>query len=86
MGFRTSDWKGELERFVKPFLAQLGHKARRQMFPVYLIGPGYRKTIQPMAERLAAGDYDQLHHFIAAGICDAKPVETELSVQADKPR
>ena len=37
-----------------------------------------------MAERLAAGDYDQLHRFIAAGIWDAKPVETELLVQADK--
>jgi SRSO17 transposase len=49
-----------------------------------LIGPGDRKSIQPMAERLAAGDYDQLHHFIAAGIWDAKPVETELLVQADK--
>jgi SRSO17 transposase len=87
MGGRTSDWKGELERFLKPFLAQLGHKARRQMCPVYvsgLIGPGDRKSIQPMAERLAAGDYDQLHHFIAAGIWDAKPVETELLVQADK--
>jgi len=87
MGFRTSDWKGELERFLKPFLAQLGHKARRQMCPVYvsgLIGPGDRKSIQPIAERLAAGDYDQLHHFIAAGIWDAQPVETELLVQADK--
>jgi len=57
------------------------------MCPIYvsgLIGPGDRKSIQPMAERLAAGDYDQLHHFIAAGIWDAKPVETELLVQADK--
>jgi SRSO17 transposase len=87
MGGRTSDWKGELERFLKPFLAQLGHKARRRMCPVYvsgLIGPGDRKSIQPMAERFAAGDYDQLHHFIAAGIWDAKPAETELLVQADK--
>jgi SRSO17 transposase len=87
MAGKTSDWKGELERFLKPFLARLGHKARRRMCPVYvsgLIGPGDRKSIQPMAERLAAGDYDQLHHFIAAGIWDAKPVETELLVQADK--
>src|SRR6266403_1348959 len=84
---RTSDWKEELGRFLKPFLDRLGHKARRQMCPLYvsgLIGPGDRKSIQPMAERLAAGDYDQLHHFIAAGIWDAKPVETELLVQADK--
>ena len=87
MGGRTSDWKEELGRFLKPFLARLGHKARRQMCPLYvsgLIGPGDRKSIQPMAERLALGDYDQLHHFIAAGVWDARPVETELLVQADR--
>jgi len=82
-----SGWKEELEGFLGPFLARLGHKARRQMCPLYvsgLIGPGDRKSIQPMAERLARGDYDQLHHFIAAGVWDAAPVETELLVQADK--
>ncbi len=36
-----------------------------------LVGPGDRKSIQPMAERLAPGDYDQLHHFIATGVWDA---------------
>jgi SRSO17 transposase len=84
---RTTDWREELERFLKPFVARLSHKARRRMCPLYvsgLIGPGDRKSIQPMAERLAVGDYDQLHHFIAAGIWNAKPVETELQVQADK--
>ena len=87
MGGRTSDWKEELGRFLKPFLARLGHKARRQMCPLYvsgLIGPGDRKSIQPMAERLALGEYDQLHHFIADGVWDAAPVETELLVQADR--
>src|SRR5205809_3467152 len=84
---RTSDWKRELGRFLRPFLVRLGHKARRQMCPLYvsgLIGPGDRKSIQPMAERLALGEYDQLHHFIAAGVWDAAPVETELLVQADR--
>src|SRR5512139_3922573 len=84
---RTLDWKEELGRWLKPFLDRLGHKARRQMCPLYvsgLIGPGDRKSIQPMAERLALGEYDQLHHFIAAGVWDAAPVETELLVQADK--
>jgi SRSO17 transposase len=60
---RTSDWKEELGRFLRPFVARLGHKARRQMCPLYasgLIGPGDRKSIQPMAERLAFGEYDQL--------------------------
>lgn len=87
MGGRTSNWKEELGRFLKPFLDRLGHKARRQMCPLYvsgLIGPGDRKSIQPMAERLALGEYDQLHHFIAAGVWDATPVETELLVQADR--
>ena len=87
MGGRTSDWKEELGRFLRPFLARLGHKARRQMCPLYvsgLIGPGDRKSIQPMAERIALGDYDQLHHFIADGVWDAAPVETELLVQADR--
>ena len=30
------------------------------------------------------GESDQLHHFIAAGVWDAAPVETELLVQADR--
>ena len=29
-------------------------------------------------------DYDQLHHFVAAGVWDAAPLENELLVQADK--
>ena len=82
-----SDWEVELARWLKPFLDRLGHKARRRMCPLYvtgLIGPGDRKSVQPMAERLAPGDYDQLHHFVAAGVWDAAPLETELLVQADK--
>jgi SRSO17 transposase len=57
------------------------------MCPAYvsgLIGPGDRKSIQPMAERLEFGSYDRLHHFISSGIWDAAPVEAELLVQADK--
>ncbi len=82
-----SGWEVELAQWLKPFLDRLGHKARRQMCPLYvtgLIGPGDRKSIQPMAERLAPGDYDQLHHFIAAGVWDAAPLERELLIQADR--
>src|ERR1700737_1079489 len=84
---RTSDWKREFGRFLKPFLDRFGHKARRQMCPLYvsgLIGPGDRKSIAPMAKRLGLGECDQLHHFIAAGVWDAVPVEAELLVQADR--
>jgi SRSO17 transposase len=76
-----------LGTWLSPFLQKLGHKARRQMCPLYvsgLIGPGDRKSVQPMAERLAPGDYDQLHHFIAAGVWDAAPLEAELLIQADR--
>jgi hypothetical protein len=71
-----SDWEVELARWLKPFLDRLGHKARRRMCPLYvtgLIGPGDRKSVQPMAERLASGNYDQLHHFVGAGAWDAAP-------------
>src|SRR5262249_36994803 len=50
----TLDWRNDLERWLKPFLDLLGDKRRRRMCPVYvsgLIGPGDRKSIQPMAER-----------------------------------
>ena len=40
-----------------------------------LIGPGERKSVQPMAERVVPGGYDQLHHFVAAGVWDAAPLE-----------
>src|SRR5258708_22492802 len=79
-----SDWRDELGRWLKPFLNRLGHKARRRMCPLYvsgLLGPGDRKSIQPMAERLAVGEYDQLHHFLAARGWDPRPVDTELLVE-----
>jgi len=83
----TSKWEDELARWLEPFLDCLGHKARRRMCPLYvagLIGPGDRKSVQPMAERFAPGDYDQLHHFIADGVWDAAPLESELLIQADR--
>ncbi len=81
------DWREDLSAWLKPFVARLGHKARRRMCPLYvagLIGPGERKSIGPMAERLAPGDYDQLHHFVASGSWEAAPLEEELALQADR--
>jgi hypothetical protein len=57
------DWTDELERWLTPFVARLGHKARRRMCLLYLagrIGLGDRMSAQPMAELLAPGEYDQL--------------------------
>src|SRR6266542_2530626 len=87
MARTTLDWEAELRGWLEPFLERLGHKARRRMCPLYvsgLIGPGDRMSVQPMAERLAPNDYDQLHHFIAGGVWDLAPLERELLIQADR--
>jgi len=81
-----ADWRDELSAWLAPFLARLGHKARRRMCPLYvagLIGPGERKSVGPMAERVAPGQYDRLHHFVSDGVWDAAPLERELAIQAD---
>jgi SRSO17 transposase len=81
------DWEKELSGWLAPFLVLFGHKARRRMCPLYvagLIGPGDRKSIGPMADRVAPGDYDQLHHFVSAGVWDEAPLERELAHQADR--
>jgi SRSO17 transposase len=83
----ADDRKSALEDWLKPFVEKLGHKKRRQMCPVYvagLIGPGERKSIEPMAARMAPERYDRLHHFISDGLWDSGPLEAELARQADQ--
>jgi SRSO17 transposase len=70
-----SAWSDDLLEWLKPFLVRLGHKARRRRCPRYvagLIGPGERKSVGPMAERLAPADYDRLHHFVSSGVWDGR--------------
>lgn len=80
-------WNDELVGWLEPFIAVLGHKARRRMCPAYvagLIGPGDRKSVQPMAARDRGVSYDQLHHFIGSGVWDATQLEAVLLAEADK--
>lgn len=81
------DWQADLERWLQPFLTGLSHPARRRMFPLYiagLIGPGDRKSVQPMAARAGDVSYDQLHHFVAAGVWDSAPLQAVLLKEADR--
>ena len=83
----TPSWRVELETWLKPFAEALGDRRRRRMCPLYvagLIGPGDRKSIQPMAAREESVGYDQLHHFVAAGTWDRAPVEAALLKEADR--
>ena len=54
-----TDWQGEFETWVAPFLECLLRKAQRRWARVYLqglIGPGARKSVEPMAARVAPGE------------------------------
>jgi len=80
-------WEHELQSWLDPFLKPLRHPARRRMCPLYvagLIGPGERKSLQPIAARVAPADYDQLHHFVAVGPWDEAPLDAELLAQANR--
>jgi SRSO17 transposase len=57
------------------------------MCPLYvagLIGLGDRKSVQPMAARADGMGYDRLHHFIAAGIWNERPLAEASLAEADR--
>src|ERR1700686_3547563 len=81
------DWTEDLDCWLQPFIEAVGHRTRRRMCAAYvagLIGPGDRKSVQPMAARDNGVSYDQLHHFIGSGVWDAAPLEAALLIEADK--
>jgi SRSO17 transposase len=83
----AGDWRAELDRWLAPFLDGLVHPSRRAMCPLYLsglLGPGDRKSVQPMAERLGLPSHDGLHHFISVGAWETEPLEAELMRKADR--
>lgn len=83
----NADWMDDLEHWLQPFLADFSHRVRRRMCPLYiagLIGPGDRKSVQPMAARANDVGYNQLHHFVAAGVWDSTPLEAVLLKEADR--
>lgn len=82
-----ADWERALTAWLEPFLAALGHKVRQRWAPVYvrgLLGPGERKSVQPMAARLAPADCDQLHHFISSPAWSIAPLAAVLAREADR--
>ena len=78
---------GDLDRWLAPFLDALGRKTRRAWAPLYLrglLGPGQRKSLQPMAAGLGLSGHDQLHHFVTSPAWDDAPLWTALAREADR--
>jgi SRSO17 transposase len=83
----AADAVRDLDEWLKPFLEVVGRKTRRSWAPLYvrgLLGPGERKSLQPMALQLGLGGHDQLQHFIASPAWDDGPLWTVLAQQADR--
>jgi len=79
-------WREELDGWLEPFLAAVGHEKRRRWAPVYLeglIGPGERKSVQPMAAQLGLSGHDQLHHFVTSPTWNDAPLRQLLVEKAD---
>ena len=83
----TTDWRAAFMSWLAPFLARLGRVEQRHWAPVYLqglLGPGERKSVEPMAARVAPGDVQPLHHFISTSPWRCEPLEEELVRAADR--
>ena len=86
-GTPADGWEDELARWLEPFLGRLQRQAQRRWAPFYLKGlilPGERKSIEPMAARVAPADIQQLHHFISTSPWAIAPLEEELVKAADR--
>lgn len=71
-------WERQLDRWTAPYLEAWQHKSRQRWAPVYLRGlllPGERKSIEPIVERVAPGEKEQIHHFVATSKWDTGPIE-----------
>ena len=83
----AEDWEVELERWLAPFVAGLRRQAQRRWASFYLKGlilPGERKSVEPMAARIAPADTQQLHHFVSTSPWATAPLEDELVKVADR--
>lgn len=82
----SEEWEARFDRFLQPFLEAWRHKTRRKWAPLYLRGlllPGERKSIEPLAERVAPGHKQELRHFVSESDWDDAAVEAVLLGRAD---
>jgi hypothetical protein len=75
---------------VRPLARAVLGRARRHapaaLGPVYvrgLLGPGDRKSVEPLVARVAPADYEQVHHFVCTSCWDPAPLERVLAEKAE---
>ncbi len=76
-----TDWEYRLDEWLAPFVEQFRHKAQRRWAPVYLrglLGPGARKSMEPIALRVAPSDVQQIHNFVSTSRWDPEPGLTPI--------
>jgi SRSO17 transposase len=81
-----ADWNEDFQEWLKPFLAVFNRSEQRCWAPLYLqglLGPGARKSVEPMAERVCPGQTQQLHHFVSTSPWSTAPLEQVLRKTAD---
>ena len=81
------DWGKELENWLLPFLDRLQNVAQRRWMPLYvqgLLGPGERKSVEAMAERVAPGNARPLQNFLSAAPWSPSPLEELLAEEANR--
>lgn len=81
-----TDWHSDFQEWLRPFLAVFKRSEQRCWAPLYLeglLGPGARKSVEPMAERVCPGQTQQLHHFVSTSTWPTAPLEQVLRKTAD---
>ncbi len=84
---QLADWRADLQAWLTPFLAALPRAEPRRWAPVYLaglLGPGERKSVEPMAAPLGPNDVQQLHHVVSTAPWPMAPLEQVLAQVADR--
>jgi len=80
------DWREDFRAWLEPFLEAFRRAEQRHWAPLYLeglLGPGERKSVEPMAERVCPGETQQLHHFVSTSPWATAPLEAVLLATAD---
>jgi SRSO17 transposase len=79
---QLSGRRGRLERFLRDLVAPMGRSERRQWAQIYVQGlllDGPRKSVQPMAERIAGADEQALNQFLNQSPWEVTEIQRRLA-------